>query len=317
VLGLLISNILFQHRTRDFKERLKQIYSREIMTNSQKDWTSFISGFIGVLIFSLTLPATRMAVSGFDPVFVGLGRAIVAAGLSGILLLATRQPLPPLRSLPNFTIVVIGVVIGFPLLSAIAMKEAPAAHGAVIVGLLPLATALCGVWRAGERPSRSFWFFAALGSLLVIGFAWISGSNAIRPADWALLGAVAAAGLGYAEGAVLARTVGAWQVICWSLILAAPVLLPIVWQHAPTQLAEIPLKAILGFLYVSVFSMFLGFFAWYRGLAIGGVARVGQIQLFQPFLTILASAAFLGEPLTVTTLGFALSVIACVALGRR
>jgi drug/metabolite transporter (DMT)-like permease len=287
------------------------------MTNSQKEWMSFIYGFIGVLIFSLTLPATRMAVSSFDPVFVGLGRAILAAVLSGILLLITRQPLPLLRSLPSFIIVVLGVVIGFPLLSAIAMKDAPAAHGAVITGLLPLATALCGVWRAGERPSQSFWFFAALGSLLVIGFAWISGSNSIRPADWALLGAVVAAGLGYAEGAVLSRTVGSWQVICWSLILAAPVLLPIVWQHAPTHIAAIPFKAILGFLYVSVFSMFLGFFAWYRGLALGGVAKVGQIQLLQPFLTILASAAFLGEPLTITTLGFALSVIACVALGRR
>jgi drug/metabolite transporter (DMT)-like permease len=312
----LISNILFQHQIKDFSGRLRFIAGK-IMTAFQKERTSFIYGFIGVLIFSLTLPATHMAVAGLDPVFVGLGRAIVAAGLSGILLLITRQPLPPLRSLPNFAIVVLGVVIGFPLFSAIAMKDAPAAHGAVITGLLPLATALCGVWRAGERPSGSFWFFATLGSLLVVGFAWVSGSNSIRPADWALLGAVAAAGLGYAEGAVLSRTIGSWQVICWSLILAVPVLLPIVWQHVPTQIAEIPLKAILGFLYVSVFSMFLGFFAWYRGLALGGVAKIGQIQLLQPFLTILASAAFLGEPLSVTTFGFALGVILCVALGRR
>ena len=284
---------------------------------SQKEWTGFIYGFLGVLIFSLTLPATRLAVSGFDPVFVGLGRAIVAAGLSLILLVATRQTIPPLRWLPNFCLVVAGVVVGFPLLSAIAMRDAPASYGAVITGLLPLSTALGGVWRAGERPSLLFWLFAGLGSLLVIGFALVSGSGSLRLADLALLGAVAAAGLGYAEGAVLARTFGSWQVICWALILSTPLLLPVVWQHAPSNLAAVSFGAVLGFLYVSIFSMFLGFFAWYQGLSIGGVARIGQIQLLQPFLTILASAAFLGEPLKSTTLLFAAGVIACVALGKR
>ena len=284
---------------------------------SQKEWTGFIYGFLGVLIFSLTLPATRLAVSGFDPVFVGLGRAIVAAGLSLILLVATRQTIPPLRSLPNFCLVVAGVVVGFPLLSAIAMRDAPASYGAVITGLLPLSTALGGVWRAGERPSLLFWLFAGLGSLLVIGFALVSGSGSLRLADLALLGAVAAAGLGYAEGAVLARTFGSWQVICWALILSTPLLLPIVWQHAPSNVASVSFGAVLGFLYVSIFSMFLGFFAWYRGLSIGGVARIGQIQLLQPFLTILASVAFLGEHLKITTLLFAAGVIVCVALGKR
>jgi drug/metabolite transporter (DMT)-like permease len=288
-----------------------------IYPQSHKELTGFIYGFLGVLVFSLTLPATRIAVSGFDPVFVGLGRAIVAAGLSLILLVVTRQTMPPLRYLPRFCIVVAGVVIGFPLLSAIAMRDAPASYGAVITGLLPLSTALCGVWRAGERPSLPFWVFAGLGSTLVIGFAMLSGSGSIRLADWALLGAVAAAGLGYAEGAVLSRTLGSWQVICWSLILSAPLLLPIVWQHTPSNFSSVSFGAVLGFLYVSIFSMFLGFFAWYRGLAIGGVARVGQIQLLQPFLTILASAIFLGEHLELTTLIFAAGVIICVALGKR
>lgn len=284
---------------------------------SQKELTGFFYGFLGVLVFSLTLPATRIAVSGFDPVFVGLGRAIVAAGLSLILLVVTRQTMPPLRYLPRFCIVVAGVVIGFPLLSAIAMRDTPASYGAVITGLLPLSTAFCGVWRAGERPSLPFWVFAGLGSTLVIGFALLSGSGSIRLADWALLGAVAAAGLGYAEGAVLSRTFGSWQVICWSLILSTPLLLPIVWQHVPSNFSSVSFGAVLGFLYVSIFSMFLGFFAWYRGLAIGGVARVGQIQLLQPFLTILASALFLGEHLEITTLIFAAGVIICVALGKR
>lgn len=274
-------------------------------------------GFLGVLIFSLTLPATRIAVSGFEPVFVGLGRAIFAAGLSLILLALTRQRIPPLRSLPSFLIVVAGVVIGFPLLSAIAMRDAPASYGAVITGLLPLSTALCGVWRAGERPSLQFWLYAGLGSALVVSFALISGSGTLRLADLALLGAVAAAGLGYAEGAVLSRTVGSWQVICWSLILSAPMLMPVVWHYRPAALSSIPANAIWGFLYVSIFSMFIGFFAWYRGLSLGGVARVSQLQLLQPFMTILASALILGEQLTVATIGFSIGVIACVALGKR
>lgn len=283
----------------------------------QKEWTGFGYGLLGVIVFSLTLPATRIAVSGFDPVFVGLGRAIVAAGLSLILLVVTRQTIPPLRFLPNFCIVVGGVVIGFPLLSAIAMHDAPASYGAVITGLLPLSTALCGVWRAGERPSLQFWIFAGLGSALVLGFALTSGSGSLRLADFALLGAVAAAGLGYAEGTVLSHTFGSWQVICWALLLSTPVLLPIVLQHAPPNIFLVAPGAVLGFLYVSIFSMFLGFFAWYRGLSLGGVARIGQVQLFQPFLTILASSLLLGEHLSLTTLGFAVGVVACVALGRR
>ncbi|MBW4473419.1 MAG: DMT family transporter [Stenomitos rutilans HA7619-LM2] len=286
-------------------------------SQSQKELAGFLYGFLGVLVFSLTLPATRMAVSGFDPVFVGLGRAIVAAGLSLILLVITRQTIPPLRFLPQFCLVVAGVVIGFPLLSAIAMRDAPASYGAVITGLLPLSTALCGVWRADERPSLPFWIFAGLGSTLVIGFALLSGGGSLRLADLALLGAVAAAGLGYAEGAVLSRTFGSWQVICWALLLSTPVLLPIVWQHAPSHPSSIAPGALLGFLYISVFSMFLGFFAWYQGLYLGGVARVGQVQLLQPFLTIVASTLLLGEHLTMTTVFFAAGVIICVALGKR
>jgi drug/metabolite transporter (DMT)-like permease len=285
---------------------------------SQTELMSFGYGFLGVLIFSLTLPATRIAVSGgLDPVFVGLGRAIVAAGLSLILLAITRQTIPPLRFLPNFAIVTGGVVIGFPLLSEIAMKDAAASHGAVITGLLPLSTALCGAWRAGERPSREFWLFASLGSALVVIFSLVTGGGSIGWADIALLGAVGSAALGYAEGAVLSRTFGSWQVICWALVLSVPVLLPIVLQHLPTNFSAVPTNAILAFLYVSIFSMFLGFFAWYRGLALGGIARIGQLQLIQPFMTIFASVILLGEHLSINTVGFAAAVVACVVLGKR
>jgi drug/metabolite transporter (DMT)-like permease len=274
-------------------------------------------GFLGVAIFSLTLPATRLAVAALDPSFVGLGRAVIAAILAGLLLWIRDEPLPDRRLWPSFLIVVAGVIIGFPLLSAIALRDSTASHGAVIIGLVPLATALAGVWRAGERPSRGFWGFALLGSSLVVGFALLSGAGTLRPSDWALLGAAAAAGIGYAEGGVLARKVGAWQTICWALVMALPIVTPIAFEHRPAGFATVPLTAWLGFGYVSVFSMFLGFFAWYHGLALGGIARVGQMQLLQPFLTLTVAAIALGEPITGVTIVFAMGVVCCVALGKR
>ena len=289
----------------------------QLSSRTENEIEGLIYGSIGILVFSLTLPATRIAVADLDPIFVGLGRAIVAAALALILLIITRQKLPPRRDFPRYCIVVAGVIIGFPLLSAIAMQGVPASHGAVITGLLPLSTAICGVWRAGEQPSRKFWIFAIAGSSLVLIFALISGAGSIRSTDLALLGAVAAAGLGYAEGGSLARSSGAWQVICWSLVLSVPVLLPIVLQHLPRSIASVSNNAWWAFLYVSAFSMFLGFFAWYRGLALGGIARIGQMQLLQPFLTIAASAILLHESLTVMTMGFAMATILCVGLGRR
>lgn len=198
------------------------------------EFLGYTYGFLGVLGFSLTLPATRIAVSDLDPVFVGLGRAVVAAGLAVVILLATRQPFPSQRLLPRFGLVIGGVIVGFPLLTAWAMRDVPASHGAVVTGLMPLATALAAVWRGGERPSSRFWLFSILGSVLVIAFALSSGSGSLHFADWALLGAVIAAGIGYAEGAVLARTFGAWQVICWALVLSVPFLLPIIlWSGLP------------------------------------------------------------------------------------
>jgi len=283
----------------------------------QQELRGLAYGVCGVIIFSITLPATRIALTEFDPIFVGLGRALAAAILSLILLLATRQPLPHWRFLPSFLVVIMGGIVGFPLLSTLAMQNASASHGAVIIGLLPLATALFAVWRAGERPSLTFWLFAIAGSSLVIIFALVSGKGMIQVSDLALLGAVGTASFGYAEGAILARTFGSWQVVCWALVLAFPFVLPIVWQYAPDTLPSVFSGAGLGFWYISFFSMFFGFVAWYRGLFLGGIARVGQLQLFQPFLTILASALILGEPMTISTLGFAGGVLLCVALGRR
>lgn len=274
-------------------------------------------GFLGVFSFSLTLPATRVAVMDLDPLFVGLGRGVVAAVLAGLILWFTRQKLPAPNHLIGLSIVAAGVVLGFPLLSAWAMQQLPASHGAVVLGLLPLATAIAGVVRAGDRPSLGFWLASSIGSATVVGFGLLSGAGHLQLADLALFAAVVAAALGYAEGGRIAQEMGGWQVICWALVLAAPIegwlTFKVVGAH---ELVTSP-AAWLGFAYVSVVSQLLGFFAWYHGLAIGGVARVGQIQLLQPFLTILASALLLGEAMTPLTVGAACLVISSVAVSRR
>lgn len=274
-------------------------------------------GFCGVLGFSLTLPATRAAVAELDPIVVGLGRALVAAMLAALLLRATRQKRPSAKQLKSLLIVAFGVILGFPLLSAWAMQQLPAAHGAVITGILPLATAIAGTIRAGDRPSRGFWIASITGSMTVIVFAIISGAGQPQTADLALIGASVAAAIGYAEGGRLAQVMGGWQVISWALVLAAPfVVLPVLVATLQQGLVASP-TAWLGFGYVSVISQFFAFFAWYQGLAIGGVARVSQIQLLQPFLTILASALLLGEAIAPLTIGTATLVVATVALGKK
>lgn len=273
-------------------------------------------GFLGVLVFSLSLPATRLAVAELDATFVGLGRAIVASVLAALLLKATHQPLPARRHWGSLAIIAAGVIVGFPLFSAWAMRELPAAHGGIILGILPLATAVAGALRAGDRPSPLFWLCSSGGSALVVLFALVSAEGNLQIADLALLAAVASAAWGYAEGGQLARELGGWQVICWALVLSAPVLIGPVAVTVQQGL-QASWQAWLGFGYLSVFSMFLGFFAWYHGLAIGGVARVSQMQLLQPFLTIFASGLFLQEQIDLWTILTAFGVVLMVALGRK
>ncbi|MEB3339101.1 MAG: DMT family transporter [Leptolyngbyaceae bacterium] len=274
-------------------------------------------GFLGVLVFSLSLPATRLAVADLDSTFVGLGRAVVASILAALLLKVTRQPLPHRRHWLSLFIVAAGVIVGVPLLSAWAMRSSPASHGAIVLGILPLATALIGALRTGDRPSLSFWLYSSIGSAIVVIFAVITGGGSIQIDDLLLLGAVAAAALGYAEGGHLSRDLGGWQVICWALVLSAPILVLPTAFSAAQHGVQASWQAWLGFAYLSVFSMFLGFFAWYHGLAIGGVARVSQMQLLQPFLTIFASTVFLHEQVTPLTITTALGVVAMVALGKK
>ena len=276
-----------------------------------------IYGFIGVTCFSLTLPATRAAVADLDPIFVGLGRALVGAVLAAIYLLVIRAPLPSRAQFRSLLVIGIGMVIGFPLCLSWAVQRVPASHGAIVLGLLPLATAVFGAIRGGERPSRAFWAASVVGSVLVVAFTLVTGGGSIQPADLALLGVVVTGGVGYAEGGRLAREMSGAQVISWSLLIAAPLLIiPVALAIHRHGLTAAP-GAWLGFAYISIVSAWSGFFAWYRGLALGGIARVSQLQLLQPFLTLFASALLLSEHITFVALGFALAIVACVAVGRR
>jgi drug/metabolite transporter (DMT)-like permease len=279
-------------------------------------WHAAAWGSLGVLAFSFSLPATRLAVEDLDPTFVGLGRALVAAALAAALLLARRVPVPDRRDLPRFALVGIGVVIGFPITTSLALQHLSSAHASVIVGMLPAATAALAVVRAGERPPRAFWAASAAGLLAVLAFAATQGARGIEGADLLVLAAVALAAVGYAEGGALSRRYGGWQVICWALVLTAPLLVVPV-AIAARHGVHADATAWLGFAYVALISMFLGFFAWYHGLALGGVAKIGQIQLAQPVLTLAWSALVLGERVTAAMTVTALLVLACVLATQR
>ncbi|UVM48431.1 DMT family transporter [Pseudomonas sp. B21-015] len=284
---------------------------------TEKTASGWLNGFIGVLIFSGSLPATRLAVLEFDPVFLTVARASIAAILALCMLLLFNEKRPAKRQLASLAIVALGVVFGFPLLTALALQYVTSAHSIVFVGLLPLATAAFGVWRGGERPRPVFWFFSVLGSLLVVGFAVSQGLTASPAGDILMLLAILACGLGYAEGAKLSKTLGGWQVISWALVLSLPVMAPLTWLLAPPSLSAITPPAWLSLAYVSLFSMLIGFVFWYRGLAQGGIAAVGQLQLLQPFFGLALAATLLHEQVSVAMLGVTVVVILCVAGARK
>ncbi len=274
-------------------------------------------GFIGVVSFSLTLPATRIAVPQLGPVVVGLGRAIAAAALAAALLALKREPFPKRHAAAIFA-TGLGVVLGFPLFSALALRAVPAVHGAVIVGFLPAATAMFAALRGGERPSVGFWFGSGFGLLAILAFAQVAGAGTFQAADVFLLLAVFSAAYGYAEGARIARDLGGWRVICWALVLIAPLLfIPVGYNIIRQGGLHANAAGWFGFAYVSVVSMFLGFFGWYAGLARGGIARVGQLQLLQLPLTIFWGASLLGERITPAAIVAASIVVASAMVTLR
>lgn len=283
------------------------------MTSQSHSTRGWINGFIGVVIFSGSLPATKAAISGFTPDFLTVARATIAGLLAVIILITFRQKFPSKKQLAALCIVTSGVVIGFPLLTAFALEHITSAHSMVFLGLLPLSTAIFGVLRGGERPRKAFWFFSVLGSFFVVSFAYLQGGDTSLIGDLYMIAAILLCGLGYAEGATLAKQLGSWQVICWALVLSLPLMIILCLFLWPSTLNSVPTFAWGGLIYVSIFSMLIGFFFWYRGLSEGGIAGVGQLQLVQPFLGLMLSAWLLHETVSSLMMLATCGVIVCVA----
>lgn len=277
----------------------------------------WLNGVLGVVIFSGSLPATRIAVLDMDPFFLTFLRASIAGILAMMLIFGFREKRPQAAHLLPLILVSLGVIVGFPLLTAMALRHVTSAHSIVFLGLLPLATAIFGVIRGGERPKPLFWFFSLMGSLLVIGFALSQSGNVSLTGDLLMLAAVIVCGLGYAEGAKLTRVLGGWQVISWALIISLPFMLAASVITLPDSLTQIRTPAWIALGYVSVFSMLIGFIFWYKGLAIGGIAAVGQLQLLQPFLGLALSATLLHEAVNPLMMLITLGVILCVMGSRK
>ena len=284
------------------------------MENKTRGW---LNGFIGVAIFAGSLPATRVAVAGFDPVFLTCARASIAALPAFLVLLLMRQPWPRPADLPALVVTALGVVVGFPLLTALALEHITSAHSIVFLGILPLCTAAFAVLRGGERPRPAFWLFSVLGSACVVTWAAMGELSASAKGDLLMLAAVVVCGLGYAEGGRLSRHLGGWQVISWALVLSLPLMLPLMLLFRPATFQNIGAASWLGLAYVSLFSMLIGFVFWYRGLALGGIAAVGQLQLLQPFMALGLASLLLREEVSMTMLGVTLAAVLCVVGAKK
>lgn len=274
--------------------------------------SGWINGFIGVLLFSGSMPATKLAVMEMDPIFATIARAVIAGILALSVLLIYQEKRPAKKQLFSLVLVAIGCVIGFPLLSSLALQYLTSAHSIVFLGMLPLATAIFGVFRGGEKPHPVFWLFSVIGSLLVIGYAFSQGISASPVGDILMLLAIILCGMGYAEGAKLSKTLGGWQVISWALVISLPVMLPLFFIYFPTNVESISFRGWFGLGYISLFSMFIGFIFWYKGLALGGITTVGQLQLLQPFFGLALAAYLLHEQVSIGMLGITVGVILCV-----
>ena len=284
------------------------------MKTTTQGW---MDGLIGVIIFSGSLPATRIAVGGFTPIFLTSARAVIATSLGAALLFFLAQKRPSRTDLGSLALVASGCVLGFPLLTALALEHITSAHSIVYIGLLPLATAIFGVLRGGERPKPAFWLWSVIGSLSVAGFALSNSQSASLIGDLFMVGAILVCGLGYAEGAKLSRRLGGWQVISWALIVSFPIMVIVALATLPARWNGIGLGAWMGLAYVSVFSMLIGFVFWYRGLALGGIAAVGQLQLLQPFIGLGLADVLLGERISWPMIAFTGVVVLSVAGAKR
>ena len=286
-------------------------------SHSSRERLGLLLGFVGMAIFGGTLPGTRLAVSAIDPVALTALRTAIAGLCSLALLLILRRPLPPRALWPQLVIAMVCVSVLFPLLMAMGMQTVDASHGGVVLGILPIATALVAVAITHERPRPLFWIASLAGAALVIAFALRQGGGALSTGDLLLFAAVAVSAIGYAFSGRLTAEMPGWEVISWVLVIALPISLPAAWLTMPADIAHIPLKPMLGLLYVALFSQWIGFFAWNAGMAMGGIARVSQVQLLQPFVTFALAAYFNDETITPQIILFAAAVVATVAISTR
>jgi len=274
-------------------------------------------GLVGVVIFGGTLPMMRIAVSELDVMFLTAGRAVIA-GLAGIALLVLARARAPARSeLLTLAVIALTLVGGFPFFATLAMNYAPASHGGVVLGIMPLATAAAAVVLVGERPSVGFWICAVAGAGVVVAASLRGVNEGFAFGDLSLLGAIISASVGYVLSGKLSRTMAGWAVISWALIFSLPLSVPLAWWSFPQNPAAVTLPSWGAFAYLAIMSQFIGFFAWNKGLALGGIARVGQMQLLQTFVTLGLAAWLIGEVIDAETIGFAIAVVAIVGLGLR
>ena len=282
-----------------------------------KETKGMLIGFIGILIFSLTLPVSKIAVLSFNPYFIAFGRASLAGLVALAYLSYKKEKMPSKVDFVKFVVIALGVVFGFPIFTTVAMTQGSSSHGAVILGMMPLATTVIGVLRFKERPSLGFWLVSLLGAGLVVLYALLKSSGSFTYIDGLLvLGGISAC-IGYVEGGELSRKMNPRAVISWALVISLPVNLVMTWLTYNPEYIYAGTVAWTSFVYLSLFPMFLGFFFWYEGLAIGGIARVSQVQLIQPFCTLVAASILLGDSLTVMNLIFAVMVVSTVILGKR
>lgn len=282
-----------------------------------KEKIGLLLGLVGVICFSLTLPFTSISVEYFGTTVVGLGRTVIAAILVGFILIIRKEKIPNRRQFKSILIVATGAVLGFPLLTSWAMETLPVSHGAVELALLPLATAGIAMLRAGERPSSKFWISSLIGAGAVILYAMNLGFGKLQLEDLVLLVAVIILGISYAEGGKLSKEIGSWQVIAWAIVAGAPIFVVPVSMHISSSMLDAPIQAWISLLYLAIVSQFLAYVAWYGGMALGGIARVSQLQYIQPFLMILFATIFLDESITVVTIITAIVVVISVVVGRN
>ena len=274
-------------------------------------------GFVGISIFSLTLPFTQMAVNEMSPFFVAFARASIAGICALILLIFTKSKFPNKIQIRRLIIIVIGVIYGFPIFTSIAMKTLPSSHSGIVLGILPLAMSLFAAIKYKEKPSSSFWMISIFGTFIVISYTFIDNNGSLMIEDLWLLFAILFAAIGYSEGGTLAKEMGSIGVISWALVISLPINLFASYLFYEINYASISFQAIISLTYVGLFSMFIGFFFWYKGIAIGGITRVGQVQLIQPFLTIVGAYFLTNEKITTLNILFAFMVLIVIIIGRK